>query len=110
MIGSSRAGISPGLITAAKPSAVRLFNFPNPFNAETVVAVSLPAAAEIEIEVYNVLGQSVRRLFVGYRPAGVQRMIWDGHDKAGRAVASGLYLVSARVGQERHLARMLLVR
>lgn len=94
----------------AKPSAVRLFNFPNPFNATTVVSVALPEAADVEIRVYNVLGQSVRRLFRGYRSAGVHRMSWDGRDEAGREAASGLYLISARVGQERHLSRVTLLR
>ena len=102
--------VVPGLVSLAKPAAIELFNYPNPFNAGTVVSVSLPQAAEIEVQVYNVLGQSVRSLFRGYRPAGVQRMVWDGRDEAGRAAASGLYLVSAQVGPQRYLSRMLLVR
>ena len=72
--------------------------------------MALPAAGEVDIEVYNILGQSVRQLFRGYRPAGVYQLAWDGRDESGRAAASGVYLVSAQMGSERYLARMTLVR
>ena len=99
-----------GIALAAKPSAVKIFNYPNPFNAETVVSLSLPQAAAVEVQVYNVLGQSVRSLFKGYRAPGVYRLSWDGRDDTGREAASGLYLVSAQVGRERFLSRMMLLR
>ena len=102
--------VIPGARAAAKPSEVRLANSPNPFNAATEVSISLPEAADIEIRVHNVLGQSVRRLFRGYRPVGVHRVHWDGRDEAGRELASGLYLVSAQVGLEHHVLRMMLLR
>ena len=102
--------VLPASIALAKPSAVDLFNYPNPFNGETVIALALPRSGEIEIKVYNVLGQSVRRLYAGYRAAGQLRIAWDGRDAAGQPAASGLYLVSLRLGAERHVARMTLVR
>ena len=94
---------------AARPVVERLSNFPNPFNASTAISVAVPAG-EVEVEVYNILGQPVRRLFRGYRPAGVYRLTWDGRDEGGRVVASGVYLVSAQLGGVRHLARMTLLR
>ena len=102
--------VIPVPAAAARPNVVRLFNFPNPFNASTAISVALPAAGEVHVEVYNLLGQAVRRLFRGYRPVGVYRLTWDGRDAGGRAVASGVYLVSAQLGGVRHLARMTLVR
>lgn len=95
---------------AARPVAVRVSNFPNPFNASTAISVALPAAGEVDIRVYNVLGQVVQSLFSGYRPAGVHRLAWDGRDQSGRAVASGVYLISAQMGGTRALGRMTLVR
>ena len=95
---------------SAQPVAVRVFNFPNPFNASTSISVALPEAGEVDIEVYNILGQSVRRLFRGYRPAGVYQLTWDGRDEGGWEAASGVYLVSAQMGGTRYLARMTLVR
>ena len=95
---------------AARPMAGQVFNFPNPFNASTSISVTLPEAGEVDIEVYNILGQAVRRLFRGYRPAGVYQLAWDGRDDDGRAAASGVYLVSAQRGGVRYLARMTLLR
>ena len=90
--------------------AVRVFNFPNPFNASTSISVALPEAGEVDIEVYNILGQTVRQLFRGYRSAGVYQLAWDGRDEGGWEAASGVYLVSAQMGGVRYLARMTLVR
>ena len=95
---------------SARPVAVRVFNFPNPFNASTSISVALPEAGEVDIEVYNILGQKVRQLFRGYRPVGVYQLTWDGRDEGGREAASGVYLVSAQMGDARYLARMTLVR
>ena len=96
--------------SAARPMAAQVFNFPNPFNASTAISVTLPEAGEVHIEVYNILGQAVRRLFRGYRPAGVYQLAWDGRDDDGRAAASGVYLVSAQRDGVRYLARMTLLR
>ena len=102
--------VIPVPAAAARPGIAQLFNFPNPFNASTAISVALPAAGEVEVAVYNILGQAVRQLFRGYRPAGVHRLTWDGRDEGGRAVASGVYLVSAQLSGVRYLARMTLVR
>jgi cytochrome c peroxidase len=99
-----------GMALAAKPAAVELFNYPNPFNAETVISMSLPQAFAVKVQVYNALGQAVRTLMKGQRSPGIYEMTWDGRDSAGREAASGLYLVSAQIGPQRHLSRMLLVR
>ena len=91
---------------------------------DSMIAVHVPArvpsglppagldseAGEVNIEVYNILGQVVRRLFRGYRPVGVYQLAWDGLDEGGQAAASGVYLVSAQMGGARYLARMTLVR
>jgi hypothetical protein len=36
--------------------------FPNPFDAETVVVVTLPATSHVELSIYNLLGQRIRVL------------------------------------------------
>ena len=67
-------------------------NYPNPFNPSTVVRYQLPAASYVEIVVHNVLGQKVRTLLAGDIPAGYHHADWNGHDDAGKPVASGVYL------------------
>ncbi len=68
-------------------------NYPNPFNPSTVIAYSLPRVTEIQLLVYNILGQRVRSLFEGRKEAGVYSVIWDGLNDRGEAVAAGLYFV-----------------
>ncbi len=91
-------------ITAAhgsEPGGFELLpNYPNPFNPTTTIAFHLSQPQVVEIVLFDVLGQRVRRLFHGSAPAGRSDVTWDGRDDAGRSVASGLYvcMVSADNG------------
>ncbi|MBT4499542.1 MAG: T9SS type A sorting domain-containing protein [Gemmatimonadetes bacterium] len=75
--------------------------YPNPFNSEVVVRYTLPEESEVELVVYNALGQVVRRLVEGYRGIGHHRVVWDGRDDAGRGLASGMYVVRMQAGEWR---------
>jgi len=85
-------------------------NSPNPFNPRTEIEVSLPAAADVTLAIYDVKGRRVRTLQSGMLPAGVSRHVWDGADDAGRTQPSGTYFcrVSGAVGDE--AVKMSLVR
>ena len=85
-------------------------NFPNPFNAGTIIRYSLAAAGEVELAVYNLAGQRIRRLAGGRRRAGDHRTVWDGLDDGGRAAASGLYLLRLQAGSLSQARKMLLLR
>lgn len=85
-------------------------NYPNPFNPETTIRYLLPTAGQVEITIYNTLGETVRTLVSGQKPAGEHQAKWDGRNDAGRHVASGLYVYSLRVGQFIQTRKMLLMR
>jgi len=70
--------------------------YPNPFNSEVVVKYSLPQEGDVELVVYNMLGQVVRRLATGHQGMGHHQVVWDGRDDAGRGLATGTYLVQLR--------------
>jgi hypothetical protein len=76
-------------------------NFPNPFNPETTIPVSIPRAGEITLTVYNVLGEEVRTLYAGSLEAGKYWFRWDGRSERGNSVASGVYLVRLSTGAGR---------
>ena len=68
-------------------------SYPNPFNATSLVPFAVPAGADqLELAVYDVLGQRVRVLHRGPLPAGWYRLPWDGRDSQGRPAASGWYV------------------
>ena len=73
-------------------------NFPNPFNPQTSILVKLEAAANVDLVVYNLLGEEIVRLAdAEYRPAGYHSFIWKGYSAEGHRVASGIYFYKVQV-------------
>jgi len=67
-----------------KPKVFALIgNYPNPFNPETVIKYAVPKESHVLIEIHNVLGQRIRRLFDGDVPAGYHNLVWNGRNEAG---------------------------
>jgi hypothetical protein len=69
-------------------------NYPNPFNPTTTIQYGLPAAANVTLKIYSVLGQEVVTLVDGLRNAGTFQTMWDGRSSSGAQVASGMYFYS----------------
>lgn len=67
-------------------------NFPNPFNAETTIRFDLPQAESVELSIYNSVGQHIRTLVNGVRPAGNHQIVWDSRTDDGQLVATGTYV------------------
>ncbi len=95
--------------TATVPSAFVLgANYPNPFNPATTIPLTLPASAEaVDVTIYNVLGQPVRRVWNGSLAAGAHRLAWDGRDAAGKPVAAGVYWYRLQVDDQTHTRKMV---
>ena len=86
-------------------------NWPNPFNATTVIGFDIPRALPLYLTVYDVLGRQVRHLHAGETlAAGSHRTIWDGHDDQNRPVGSGIYVYRIRGDGIVAGGRMTLVR
>ncbi|MBN1998548.1 T9SS type A sorting domain-containing protein [candidate division KSB1 bacterium] len=73
-------------------------NYPNPFNPETTLKYALPKAGFVKLEIFNVTGKLVRNLVSEPKPAGNFWARWDGRDKDGIRVSSGIYLIQFKVG------------
>ena len=84
--------------------------YPNPFNGQAVIPVQLGRAAEVEVSVYNLLGQRFRLLFHGQMPAGPQELRWDGRDDGGREAGTGVYTVILQTPASRLTRRLTLIR
>ncbi|HXF48020.1 MAG TPA: S8 family serine peptidase [Verrucomicrobiae bacterium] len=103
--------ITPGGETGNLPLAFSLGqNYPNPFNPTTTISFSLPLAEKVVLTIYNILGQKVRTLADGEKPAGTHRLIWDGKDGSGRVVSSGLYLYKLETVSFREVKRMIFLK
>ena len=68
-------------------------NAPNPFNASTLIPYRLDASGPVRLEIYNLLGQSIRTLVDEVQAAAAYRVSWDARDAAGRRVSSGVYFI-----------------
>ena len=101
---------------AALPlETVLLGNYPNPFNPETWIPYHLATDAKVILTIYDTKGRVVRQLDLGSQPAGYytnrhRAAYWDGHNKKGESVASGVYFYQLRAGEYSATKRMVIVK
>ena len=94
---------------------VLLPNYPNPFNPETWIPYDLAEDAEVDIHIYNLKGESMRRLSIGFQTAGTYRTRdraahWDGRNNIGELVASGIYFYTLQVGTIKTTRQMVILK
>ena len=79
--------------------------FPNPFNGRSLLPAYAPeGGGTVEVAIYNMLGQRVRKIHRGRLPVGWSNLTWDGTDDDGRSASSGVYVYQIR-GVDFELAR-----
>jgi hypothetical protein len=101
----------PIQITMALPQSFVLEqNYPNPFNPSTHIRFELPKAAIVTLSIYNSLGQEVRRLVSGQKPAGYHTIVWNGKDQQGRPAPSGIYHYRLQAGDFIATKKMVLAK
>ncbi len=88
-------------------------NFPNPFNPETWIPYDLAQDANVDIKIYNLKGETIRELKIGFQNTGTYRTkelaaFWDGRNSTGEFVASGLYFYSLNAGQSKAIRQMVI--
>ncbi|MDD4308984.1 MAG: T9SS type A sorting domain-containing protein, partial [Candidatus Cloacimonetes bacterium] len=66
-------------------------NYPNPFNPVTTISYEIASEGLAKIEIFNLKGQLVKTLVSESKASGPHKVVWNGTDKYGRKVASGLY-------------------
>jgi len=91
-------------------SYMTVANYPNPFNAGTVIAISLPEEGNVSIDVFDVLGRRVRTVADGVIAAGEHRVAFDGMDDARNLLASGVYFARVRGGSQVSMRKIVVVR
>jgi photosystem II stability/assembly factor-like uncharacterized protein len=102
-----------GLTTAVKddddqhfPSEFKLAqNYPNPFNASTAISYQLSADSQVEMSIFNLLGQRVATLVSAKQSVGSYKMEWDGVD-----FSSGVYFCRMESGDFVKVIKLALVK
>ncbi|MEW5922451.1 MAG: lectin like domain-containing protein [Candidatus Zixiibacteriota bacterium] len=85
-------------------------NYPNPFNMATKIGFSLARAADVKLEIYNILGRKLATLLDQSLPAGNHTVQWDGLDMSGKPVASGIYFYRIQAGDFIDTRKMIMLK
>jgi len=85
-------------------------NYPNPFNPMTVIKFAVPAAGNVQLDVYDVRGVKIRTLVSEAMESGNHEVTWMGRDDSGRSVASGAYFYRLSSGGQNVVGKMLLMK
>jgi hypothetical protein len=80
-------------------------NFPNPFNPKTIINYELRITNEVELNIYNLVGQRVQTLVSGRKEAGHHQVEWDA-----TGFSSGVYFYHLRAGQVHEVRKMVLLK
>ena len=88
-------------------------NYPNPFNPETWIPYDLAENADVSIYIYNLKGESIRHLSIGFQTAGAYRTQaraahWDGLNSNAEPVASGVYFYTFQAGETKLTRKMII--
>jgi hypothetical protein len=101
-------GVGP---RAERPTrGITLRAAPNPFGGVTAFSFTLAQAAPVELDVVDVTGRRVRRVFASRLEPGEQRVTWDGRDDRGARLPAGVYLGRVRAGSATAVVRLLRMR
>ncbi|MBD3374189.1 T9SS type A sorting domain-containing protein [candidate division KSB1 bacterium] len=85
-------------------------NYPNPFNPSTLIRFTIEKRDEVSLTIYNLKGQTVRRLVQQTMRPGAFQAEWDGRDDLGRAVPAGIYLYTLKTSEYRQTRRLTVLK
>jgi hypothetical protein len=80
-------------------------NHPNPFNPNTAIGYQLPTISNVELSIYNLLGEKVATLVSERQAAGVYQVEWDAAE-----FPSGVYYYKIEAGQFQQVRKMMLIK
>jgi subtilisin family serine protease len=89
---------------------IALAALPSPFHETTSIRFVVPVAGDVSLVVYDASGRVVRTLAHGWKNAGPQAVTWNGLDRAGREVPTGIYFAALAAPGSSQRIRVLRLR
>ncbi len=71
--------------------------YPNPFNHKAFIQYLLPIGTQVNLDIFNIKGEHVFKVYDGYNKPGVHTFNWDGINKYGQTVTSGMYIIMLKI-------------
>ena len=75
-------------------------NYPNPFNNSTTIPFQLSRMSDVNLSIFNHLGQLIRSFTFSSLASGTHLIQWDGKNNIGKHTASGVYICKMNVKNE----------
>jgi hypothetical protein len=85
-------------------------NQPNPFNPSTSISFTVPSPMHVSVSVFDASGAFVKNLVSDRMPAGRRSVEWDGTDRRGSRVATGVYFCRLKAGDRMLTRKMVMVK
>jgi len=79
--------------------------YPNPFNPSTTVQYDVEKAGNLNISVYNILGQKVAELYNGHQSYGSHMLRWDATN-----MSSGVYYINMELNGQVENNKVMLIK
>jgi len=98
------------LVPVASAAIGNVMAAPNPFNPQTTVSFDLTQAQDVRVSIYGVDGRLIHVLGEGMFSVGAHDLVWNGHDRSGRQVSSGIYFVMVKGRQDTQRLKVTLLK
>lgn len=85
-------------------------NYPNPFNPSTQIQYELPYDQKVQITIFDLFGRKVITLINETRPEETHAITWNGKNKSGRTVSSGVYFYKIVTDESTKINKMIMLR
>ena len=92
------------------PTEFSVSAYPNPFNPSTTIQYQIPQTDNVKIEIYDLLGSKIWYKNIDEQPAGKHKITWNGTDKNGGNVSSGVYLLKVQAGSFNQIYKLMLIK
>jgi hypothetical protein len=92
------------------PGAMAVSAHPNPFNPQTTIRYALPGRGRAHLSIYDVRGHLVAKLVDKHQSGGEYQVTWDGSDRHGMNVETGVYIVRLDYGGQRQTTKIILMK
>jgi len=97
--------------TQGRPATYQLYpNYPNPFNPTTTIRFDIPQSNRVTISIYDLQGKQMIQLANDHYVPGSYQLIWNGKDRHGHPLPSGIYIYRLRAGSFTAHKKMVLVK
>ena len=93
------------IITNDSPQGIITQNYPNPFNPSTVISFQLPEKSNVELKVFDIIGNEIATLVNEERTEGTHHVTWDASN-----LPSGIYVYQLKTGSYVQMKKILLLK